>query len=203
MISNLSNKMAQSLSIYVGRNTEVDYLRYGIEVIIRGFIKFLIIIIVAILFNLVTPMIAILTTFAFFRALTGGYHYSTYLRCLIVGLLIMKMMAFTSTKIVDLIDGTTILLLIIVAVSLGLYLSYKYAPSNHFYKEMSNIQKIRLKKIAYYGIILWAIVTLVFYKVNMNIIVIASIFSFIFQMSTIHPLSYLIVSKVESYIERR
>ena len=80
MISNLSNKMAQSLSIYVGRNTEVDYLRYGIEVIIRGFIKFLIIIIVAILFNLVTPMIAILTTFAFFRALTGGYHYSTYLR---------------------------------------------------------------------------------------------------------------------------
>jgi len=36
MISNVSERLAQTLSDYVDRTTEVDYIRYGIEVLIRG-----------------------------------------------------------------------------------------------------------------------------------------------------------------------
>ncbi|MDG5785901.1 accessory gene regulator B family protein [Evansella sp. AB-P1] len=204
MISYVSEKIAQTLSTYVDRAAEVDYIRYGVEILIRGTIKITVLLLAAYLLDLFFPMLSVLLTFIIFRFLTGGHHYSTYLRCLIAGLIIMLLISFISIKLAFFIDFLGILTLLCFSVLVGLFLSYKYAPSNHFYKKMTESQKKKLKKYSLAAILIWGLLiySLILTSYSTEI-VLASLFGFLFQIGTIHPYSYLIVNKVELILERR
>ncbi|MBB5174194.1 accessory gene regulator ArgB-like protein [Texcoconibacillus texcoconensis] len=204
MINHVSERIAKALGIYVDRTTEVDYIRYGIEILIRGLIKIIILLTTAILLDLFLPMLSVLFTFIIFRFFTGGHHYSTYIRCLFVGLIIMLFISFTSSKLSLFIDFRAILALLCFSIITGLFLAYKYAPSNHFYKKISESQKRKLKKSSLSVIIIWggAVYTLTLNSYSTEVIL-ASLSGFLFQIGSIHPYSYLIVNKVEHLLERR
>ncbi len=204
MISNLSKRLPVILCDYIEKTTEVDYVRYGIETIIRGLIKFLTLFITAYILGLLLPMVIVVFTFSFFRFLTGGHHYSTYRRCLFAGLLSMLAMSFLATKLAFSVGNLEILSLICFSVFVGLFLSYQYAPSNHFYKKITDAQKSKLKNYSLIGIIIWALIMYyLIFRDSSNEIILASIFGFLFQIGTIHPVSYQMVNKVESLLERR
>ncbi|MDT8860750.1 accessory gene regulator B family protein [Alkalihalobacillus sp. MEB130] len=204
MINHVSERIAKALGMYVERTTEVDYIRYGIEILIRGFIKIFILLTTSILLGLLFPMLSVLFTFIIFRFFTGGHHYSTYVRCLFAGLIIMLFLSFISSKLSVFIDFRTILVLLCFSIITGLFLAYKYAPSNHFYKNMTENQKRKLKKFSLSAIIIWGgVIYTLTLKSYPTEVILASLFGFLFQIGTIHPYSYLIVNKIEHLLERR
>jgi accessory gene regulator B len=203
MISYVSQRIAESLSVFVERTNDVDYLRYGIEILIRGFIKILILLVSAFLLDLLLPMIIVLSTFIFFRFLTGGHHYSTYVRCLFIDLIIMLTISYIATKLA-LLNSSIILALLCFSIVVGLFLSYKYAPSNHFYKKITEQHKSKLKKYSLFSIIIWGLV--MFYLISNSYskeLIFASMLSFLLQLSSIHPYSYILVNRLEKMLERR
>lgn len=204
MISLVSERIAQTLGDYVDRNTEVDYIRYGVEILIRGSIKFTILLVAAFLFGLFSPMLSVLVTFIIFRFFTGGHHYTTYFRCLLVGLITMLFLSFISSKLTLFIDFQVILGLLCFSLFTGLFLAYKYAPSNHFYKKITDTQKNKLKRFSFLAIIIWGgIIYILALNSYSTEIILASLFGFLFQIGTIHPFSYLIVNKFEQLLEGR
>ncbi|MCT2534709.1 accessory gene regulator B family protein [Aquibacillus koreensis] len=204
MITVASEKLAVRLCKYIDRSTDVDYLRYGIEIIIRGTIKFLALLTTAYILGVIYPMIFVFFTFVFFRFLTGGHHYSTYIRCLTVGLIMIVGISYVVNIIGDMIDTGTLIVLLISSTLFGIILIYKYAPSNHFYKKFTTLQKKKLKQYAIATVVIWSILlhVLIFGSFSTEPIL-ASILGFIFQIGSIHPFSYLVVNKIERLIERR
>lgn len=204
MINNVSRKIAEVLCDYVERTKEVDYVRYGIEIFIRGFIKLITIVLVAYAFGVFLPMMVVVVTFSFFRFLTGGHHYSTYIRCLFVGLFVMLSLAFISTKLANFVNSATVNLALLCSVLFGFYLSQKFAPSNHFYKKLTDHHKFILKRLSLLAIMIWGILV---YLLNLNSVsidlILASIFGFLLQIISIHPYSYVFVNKIENLLERR
>lgn len=204
MINLASRKVAEVLSDYVGRSKDVDYIRYGIEIMIRGFIKLLVLFFIAYAFGLLLPMIIVWSTFVVFRFITGGHHYSTYLRCLIVGTLSLVSIAYFVTKFEYVFDRSGLLVLSTYTIIIGLYFSFKYAPSNHFYRKMTEHQKGRLKIVSVIAVSVWGnLIFLLIYSSVSTALILASILGFLFQMMSIHPYSYLFVNNVEKLLERR
>ncbi|OIJ20805.1 hypothetical protein BKP45_08400 [Anaerobacillus alkalidiazotrophicus] len=203
MISIISQRLAEKLYDLVENKHEVDYLRYGIEIILSGFIKLIVLLITALVLGLLQPMITVLFTFVLFRTLTGGYHYSTYGRCLVVGLLMMTGISYFSVKLAVFLNFQILLSLLIISFLLGLILTYRFAPSNHFYKQITDRQKQKLRKYAFIAIVIWSFLICYLLTNSYSLeLILASILGFLFQMSTIHPYSYSFVNKIENLIER-
>ncbi|MCT8139394.1 accessory gene regulator B family protein [Anaerobacillus sp. CMMVII] len=203
MTNYVSTKIAEALGEYVERKTEVDYIRYGIEIMFNGLIKLLVLLGASYLLGLFHPMLWIFSTFVVFRGLTGGHHYSTFLRCLVVGLTMMLGISYLTVRIKDIFDFNFLIALLFIALTFGLILVYKFAPSNHFYKKCNDYQKNKLRKYSLYAVSLWGL--LMYFLITNSYsteLVLASIFGFLFQIGSIHPYSYLFVNKIEKMIER-
>ncbi|OIJ10864.1 hypothetical protein BKP35_13075 [Anaerobacillus arseniciselenatis] len=204
MINIASRRVAEVLSDYVGRPKDVDYIRYGIEIMFRGFIKLFVLFFTAYAFGLLLPMILVWSTFVVFRFLTGGHHYSTYFRCLIVGTISLVSISYFVTKFEYVFGRSELLVLLTFSLIIGLYFSFNYAPSNHFYKKMTKYQKGRLKKVSIITVSIWGnLMFLLIFSSISTVLILASILGFLFQMMSIHPYSYLFVNNVEKLLERR
>ncbi|WP_075399381.1 accessory gene regulator B family protein [Domibacillus antri] len=204
MITKISRKLAVTLSTYSGRKNEVDYLRYGIEILLSGWIKVMTLLAAAYILGLFQPLVCVLFTFSFFRTLTGGHHYSTYMRCLTAGLVIMIGASYTAKWAGPFIHTQTLFILVCLSALFGLFLAYRFAPSNHFYKKCTEKQKKTLRKFAFFAIIIWFLLMYTFISIDHSKeLIFASILGFVFQMGSIHPYTYKVVYKIEAVLDRR
>lgn len=203
MITDISNRLALILGKYSEREEDTDYLRYGLEIIIGGLVKIIVLFFAAYLLGVFEPMVWVFGTFAFFRSLTGGHHYSTYGRCLAAGFILLVGIAYTVAKVESFVSLSNVTYLLYFTTIYGFVLAYKYAPSNHFYKKTTRKQKEYLRIFSFIFIVFWFL--LVYYFINrlynMDIIL-ASIAGFLFQLSSLHPYTYKFVAKVETLLER-
>lgn len=202
MIAVLSRTIAKRLCYYSNKQEEVEYVRYGLEIIIGGIWKWICLFGGAVVLGIVPEMIATMMTFAIFRTVTGGFHYSTYFRCLIAGLISILAISYLAANIVVLVNDQVLLIVIGCTFIIGLVMISLYAPSNHFYKKMTEIHRKKLKQMAFLLLIVWVIIN---YRLvsNYNEIALASTFGLLFQFSSTHPLSYQFVRKVENLIDWR
>ncbi|GAE29647.1 accessory gene regulator ArgB-like protein [Halalkalibacter hemicellulosilyticus] len=202
MITKISRYVAKRLCMYSNRQQEIEYVRYGLEIIIGGVWKWLCLMGVAFILGIVPAMLATLITFAIFRMATGGYHYSTYFRCFIAGLVSMTALSLVASKVMVQFSEQFLFISISIVFIVGLLIIYLYAPSNHFYKKSTKKHRKKLQQFAFFLLFVWVI--LIYNLVNMNTeIVWASVLGLLFQLSSTLPLSYKIVSKVENIIEWR
>ncbi|KAB7670742.1 accessory gene regulator ArgB-like protein [Bacillus sp. B1-b2] len=204
MIATISQKLANYLIHYTEQKSEVDYLRYGLEIIISGFIKVMLLFLVALFLGVTASTLIAFTTFALFRILTGGYHYSTYFRCLIAGLFLFIGISISISILEPSTLQHTTSYLLFFSLIVGLIMTYKYAPSNHFYRITTDILNKKLRIIAYIAIVIWyVILQLLLVSQYPMPYILASIFAFLFQFSSLHPYSYRFVHMVEEMIDRR
>lgn len=203
MITNVSHRLALVLSKYTEREEDTDYLRYGLEIIIGGFVKMIILFSSAYLLGVLQSMIWVFCTFAFFRALTGGHHYSTYGRCLAAGFILLIGIAYTVVKVEDFVSVSNVTYSLYFITICGFVLAYKYAPSNHFYKKSTEKQKKNLRIFSFISIVCWFV--LMYYLIDSSYameLILASMAGFIFQLSSLHPYTYKLVEKIEKLMER-
>ncbi|WP_062051888.1 accessory gene regulator ArgB-like protein [Bacillus sp. JCM 19034] len=202
MITIMSRTIAKKLCGYLDKQEEVEYVRYGLEIIIGGLWKWVCLFGAAAILGVVPEMIGTLLTFAIFRVVTGGFHYSTYLRCLIAGLFSMLAISVIVSHVFVQLNEQVLFILIGCTFIIGLIMIYLYAPSNHFYKKMTNTHRKKLQQMAFVLLFVWVII-------NYNLVSIyyeiawASTLGLLFQLSSTHPLSYKLVSKVENLIDWR
>ncbi|MFA9557651.1 accessory gene regulator B family protein [Evansella sp. AB-rgal1] len=203
MINQISQRTAVFLCNLTDRNKEVEYVRYGLEIIIGAILKGFTLLGLAYILGFIIPMLGVFITFAVFRSLTGGHHYSTYSRCLFSGVIIFLSISFASTKLVNIISSEKYVVLLLLSVLFGLLLAYFYAPSNHFYKKMSERQLEKLRKLSLFFIFLWGgIIYFLHTKFGLQEWILASILGFIAQLSSIHPITYKFVERMEEFINR-
>lgn len=203
MIASVSHRLALMVGKYAEREEDTDYIRYGLEIIIGGLLKMTILFSVAYLFSVLQPMVWAFCTFAFFRSLTGGHHYSTYGRCLVAGLIMLIGIAYISVTLKDVVPLNYVNYLLYCVSIYGFILAYKYAPSNHFYKKCTEKQKHRLRKFSFIAIFCWFFLVYYLLKTTYTVeILLASILGFIFQVSSLHPHTYKFVEKIEKLLER-
>lgn len=204
MITKLSYQLAETLCHYVKKEEEIDHVRYGFEVILGGLLKLLVMLLIASFLGIVPIMFATFLTFAIIRSLTGGVHFSTYTRCLCLGILLMVGASFIALLLASYLDKTSVYLFLGLATLFALIFTHFYAPSNHNYKSTSQTKKRRLRQLSFFIIILWSLV--VFSLLTMNYsheIILASILGLVFQISSIHPAAYTFTNKIEFVLDWR
>ncbi|UTW70179.1 accessory gene regulator B family protein [Anaerobacillus sp. HL2] len=130
MMTDVSSKLAKTLCNYTNQEQQEDYVRYGLEIILGGLLKLFIILTISEILGIVDIMLAAFLTFAIFRSFTGGHHYSTYGRCLIVGLITMLLISFGAIKL------TNFLLMTIY------WLYYFYHLSMHYFLHIFMLHQI-------------------------------------------------------------
>lgn len=204
MIATISQRLANYLISYIEQKNELDYLRYGLEIIISGFIKVIVLFSIAALLDYTHSTLIAFSTFALFRILTGGYHYSTYFRCLLAGIFLFIGISSFTNVVKSTIHHHTISYLLLFSLIVGLIMTYKYAPSNHFYRITSVLLKKRLRISAFIAIVIWFIsLEILLFSHDYMPYILASIIAFLFQISSLHPYSYRFVHKAEELLDRR
>ncbi len=69
---------------------DFEHVRYGLELIISDFLKFILLIILSMFLGSVLDMILIILVFVVFRTTFGGYHADSHWRCFIITILILE-----------------------------------------------------------------------------------------------------------------
>lgn len=201
-VSTISRQLAAKLGNSTGKSSEVEYLRYGIEILITGIFKGFCLYFTAYLLNILIEVIWLSLTFVIFRSLTGGHHYSTYRRCLIAGLLIMNGSAF-SVQFITRTLSPWLSYLIIFAILFGIYSCIKFAPSNHFYRKMTEVQRSKLKSLSLLLIFLWGgLILMLVYTGYTNALILSSFLGFMLQIISLYPVSYSITKKIENILDK-
>lgn len=201
MITNVSRKLAGILCHYSNRKQEIDVVRYGLEIILGGIVKAIILLAISAFFSITDVMLSFFLTFAIFRGITGGHHYSTYGRCLSAGLVIIIGISLVVNKTFDYISNEILLTTVCLSVLFAFSLTYLYAPSNH-YKKSTQQQRNNLRNFAFLLIALWGILVVYLLTTSFSTeLILASIIGFVLQISSIHPVTYFWVNKIESIID--
>ena len=121
-------------------NIQVYY--YGLQIIIGGINKFLLLIIPGLLLNILPQLLLVTFSFASLRIWTGGLHYDSYTKCSYISLLSFTITALLAKYIIL---NQFISMLIFLSV---LFLILIYAPIEHPNRPIKEKEKIKFKIIA-------------------------------------------------------
>ena len=138
-------------------NIQVYY--YGLQIIIGGINKFLLLIIPGLLLNILPQLLLTTISFASLRIFTGGLHYDSYTKCTYISLLSFTITALLSKYIYI---NQFITMLIFLSV---LFLILIYAPIEHPNKPIKENKKIRFKIIALFVLTILVIINLFTYNI--------------------------------------
>jgi len=121
-------------------NIQVYY--YGFQIIIGGINKFLLLIILGLLLNILPQLLITTLSFSSLRIWTGGLHYDSYTKCSYISLLSFTLIALLSKYIIL---NQFISMLIFLSVFILILI---YAPVEHPNRPIKEKEKIKFKIIA-------------------------------------------------------
>lgn len=162
MITRMSEWLSVKLSEGTDNADKQDEIRYGIEIVFSALITPIVLFFVAFILDLFYLCVVVSITFAIFRAVMGGFHFSSYWRCLTVTLVSMLGAAAIVENYSDLFYPVMIVFLVVTLI-IGMWYAIKYVPDNQTYRTNTNEQKYFLKRIAIGLVCLWFLICFVFY----------------------------------------
>jgi len=134
---------------------------YGFQILYGGLNKFLLLITLGILLNILPQLLLTTISFASLRFWTGGLHYDSYAKCSYISLLSFTLIALLSKYIIL---NQFISMLIFLSVY---FLILIYAPIEHPNKLIKENKKLRFKIIALFML---TILTIIYMFINNTII---------------------------------
>lgn len=144
-------------------NKKTEVIRYGLEIIIGALIKGIVILGSAYILGIIKPVIIAIITTGIFRTFSGGYHCSTYARCLIFSILMLFIISFSS-KLFSVVFSKYYIAIIIICVSLlALYVIGKWVPVDNVCKPITREKKrLRFRFFSLIYVIVWSVGILYF-----------------------------------------
>jgi len=132
---------------------------YGFQIIIGGINKFILLITLGLLLNILPQLILVTLSFASIRIFAGGLHYDSYPKCSYVSLLSFTITALLAKYIIL---NQFISMLIFLSVY---FIILIYAPIEHKNKPIKENKKIRFKIIALFVLTILVIINSFTYNV--------------------------------------
>ncbi len=202
---------AAEFAQYLGRELNFDQkdtetVRYGIEIILGAFIKGLLIIVISYWIGIIPYVLAVLATSSVLRLLSGGVHFSTYGRCLVLGTVMMVFTGSVSLIIGPYVKKDLMLLLIMLTALTGLYFVKKYAPADNCNKRITKEDKrLKYKKLSLIFVITWTIVITFIIIVCKEApltyaLVLASTGGFLGQIFSLCPAGYRLLGGIDNML---
>jgi accessory gene regulator B len=199
MISSICRKTAESLGNELGSsNDQVEVYAYALEILLGTALKLVLIIILAIIFDILSTTLISLFTLAVFRWLGGGVHLSTYLRCLLVGLFIVLGMGYVASLEVD-----CLYLICLFSLSLftAIYVIVKWVPAGTDKKKVTEIEKrFRQKWESIYALTIWSIGVIACIYGNLYSYALAAILGSLFSSFLMMPAGYRVIGSLDNIL---
>lgn len=196
MIASICRKTAEKL----GRKLQADQdqvsiYAYGLQIIAETFIKFTLIMLVAALCGIFSTTVIFLFTFSLFRWLSGGVHMSSFLRCLIFGLVLIPGMGFTATLPVS---KTLLTSLYGIAAAANVYVIWRWVPAGTDKKQITDPQKrLKQKKESLLAFIIWNIMVLLSFQNHLYAYAFAAVLGSLFSSFFIMPAGYRLIDTLD------
>jgi accessory gene regulator B len=199
MITRLSEYLACRLGKATGRTDKTDVMRYGFEILIGGSVSPIILFSLAYIIGVLGTCLWITVTFVVFRTLMGGYHFTTYWRCLNITLVVMLGSAWISQQLPAL-SKEIMLLVIILAGVAALIFTVLLVPANDTYREMTAVHKKNIRIFSGLVSISWMVLIIGLSLAGMRSEwLFGSIFGLVIQLLTMPKLIMVGLSKLEGY----
>ena len=137
---------------------------YGSQIIYGAINKFLLLILLGLLFNILPQILLVSISFVMLRVFAGGLHFNSYTKCAYVSLLSFAIMGIMAKYVFLNISQSVIIFLIVFILFLI------YAPVEHINRPLkNNIERIKFKIISLVLLILLFLIT-----VNTNNVIISN-----------------------------
>lgn len=170
---------------------------YGFQIVIGAIVKGIIMTTVTAILGTFTQTLIVLVSFGALRVVAGGYHMSSYNKCIAVSIALFAAAGLIARYTYMYWPQEMIVLLIIFCFIGGLPILFKYAPQANPNRPIT--KKEEKKKLKYYSIVIFVILILtssVFLFYNTEQIAIASLFGIILSLFIITPAGYKTFSKI-------
>ena len=199
MISSICRKTAESLGNELGSsNDQVEVYAYALEILLGTALKLVLIIILAIIFDILSTTLISLFTLAVFRWLGGGVHLSTYIRCLLVGLFLVLGMGYVAILEVD---SLYIVCLFLLSLFIAIYAIVKWVPAGTDKKTITEIQKrVRQKRESAYALTIWSIGVIACINSNLYSYALAAILGSLFSSFFMMPAGYRVIGSLDNIL---
>lgn len=200
MISLICRRLAESLGNQLKADNDVIAVyAYSLEVILGSAVKLMLIIAVAAIFHILVPALLFLFTFCLFRLLGGGVHMSTYLRCMIIGLLLTLGMAYTATLPLNVVQ---VLVLYGLSTVIAIYVIFRWVPAGTNKKRIDDVNKrLKQKKESLCALLVWSTVVLLCIVNHLNCYATAVILGSLCSSIFIMPMGYQLIGTLDSLLE--
>jgi len=203
-IYSISNYLAKGLASKITNNKydsvedQIEVLTYGFMVYVGMFIKITLLVLLAWILGVLASSLALMITFSSLRIIGGGYHFTTFGKCMIVSLFIFIGSAFTAQYTYQYWSSTNIWYLITFCIISMIYIIFRYVPRDSPNNIIDDKQTIlKFKKLTVYYLIIWSISMSIFLLLNVKIIVIASCFGLLLEIFTISTLGYNFYARLD------
>ena len=194
----LANKVPNDK--YPNVEDQIQIYEYGWMVIWGAILKISLLVTISSLLGILIPVMILTITFSSFRIIAGGYHFSSYNKCLVFSLV-----QFISTSLI--IKYTLqywsfgcLWFLFNICVIIGIYNIHYYVPRDTPNKPITEIPEIkRFKKLSYQYLAIWAVIMIMIISMfELKIIVLSSCFGLLLELFSISKFGQLIYSRIDS-----
>jgi accessory gene regulator B len=170
---------------------QIEVYKYGVQVILGALVKGIILLILALLLEILVPVIFITITFSSLRIIAGGYHFQSYNKCAFISYVIFIGSALLVKHTYQYWTDTNIYGLLIFSVLAGLYVLIKYAPRDTINKPIVKISDVkRLKKWTLIYLLIWSMNIIICFIFNFKLIVISSCFGLLLELFSVSDFGY-------------
>lgn len=188
---------------YSNKPVHEGKLRYGIETIITGMLKLLLLFLASYYLGVMKEMSIIFMTFVSLRFLSGGSHLSTFSRCLLTGSFIFVLASLITKFLTNFLSIKVTYVIFVISILIAIWMLYHFSPNSGGYRKISTEKRIKLKRYSFYWLTLWGIANMsaFFLQVQQNYIL-ATIFGLLLQLWSIHPCTFRQLQKWDKYLNR-
>ena len=127
---------------------------YGFQFIYGAFTKFILLILLGLIFNILPQILLVMFSFVSLRIWIGGLHFDSYVKCAYISLLTFIIVALSAKYIYLNQFVSMVIFLFIFSIIL------KYAPVEHPNRPLKNNDKIKFKLIALIALIVLFLVNI-------------------------------------------
>jgi len=170
---------------------KTEIIAYGINYLLGTVLKLLLIFAISILLGISRPTIIMVAVFMSFRSVAGGQHMDTYIKCLVMSVLLFLLFGLAAQYIEwDIVSRNIIFIL---TVAFSLYTAIRFVPRTHPNHNIRMKKQKKLKKISFVYIAVYAVVMLF---IKSNLYVVAASFGLFLVCFSIVPLGYKLFGKI-------
>lgn len=141
-MSRLIQSIAKKTAKIIVNNSEgkfsINVIAYSLEAILGELVKFTSFALVGVLFGCFIEMITVSIFYGIFRIATGGPHCTSYMRCLVMGIVTFLVLAKISSY------GTETFLAIVVVVNILLttFVTFRWVPGEWHQRKLKKTKKV-------------------------------------------------------------